>query len=249
MAQRKSRTPVARRPPRTRKSESSVNTLQATITRSLSVARAKYDALIGTMTSADLREKDGWIRYYESVGTILRDNLWIAADFKTAQRWVEHQLRLPMRTVWRYVRVAEHATPKELRTYGTAKLDLLIQLRDAQEQQKAKRGSKPSRTTRALNPSSFSAKVVRNGKPVTVDLSQITAVELSQAIAALRASTEKTSTPLAAQLRQALDAKGHSTVQIKERNGSLVLSAIAIDQLSAVAKIVAAIKREGKPRA
>lgn len=213
-----------------------------------SSARQRFDSLVAKLEAAQRDESRGWDSYFEIIGKILRDKLWLAAGFDSAQAWLASRVDAPMRTVWRSVRIAESSSPDEQDRYKRSKIDLALTLfdaRDAADARKDDREHTPSTEPRVIDWDAQRFSVVRDGKKRSLTLEQITVVELQALIAALspkRPKDKRTESELA--LRVALDEAGLTEVAIAQRDHVYSLSGLRADQFAALAKaLTTATKR------
>lgn len=214
----------------------------------LTKLRAKYDKLLSVMQVAMLQETREWDRYYESVGEIVRERLWIAAGYDTTEAWLHENVDVPVRTARANIRVAENASPDEIKLYGSAKIYLALQLLDAIDAQTAReRGLQWSPSDKPRSPEYKTLKwsVTRSKKAVRVGLKDITANELRTLIKAASPQKPFKSNPnkqTESAAIKALRAKGFDDVTVREHDAVLTIGGVRADQLNAVGAVLAKVK-------
>jgi hypothetical protein len=158
--------------------------LAATITTARKVTSAmkkRFDALVAKMAIASRDEARGWDSYFEYMGEILREKLWIAGGYDSSTQWLESVSDDPLRSLRRNVRVAESSSPDEQVKFTRSKITLALTLLDARDAAAAARRNErwePSDEPRAVDWKALRFDVVRDGKKKSLALAEITAPEL-----------------------------------------------------------------------
>lgn len=221
--------------------------------KATSAMKKRFDALVAKMAVASKDEARGWDSYFEYAGEILRDKLWIAGGFDSAQQWLESISDEPSRSLRRNVRVAESSSPDEQVKFTRSKITLALALFDARDAAAAKkRGEswKPSDEPRVVDWKTVRFDVVRDGAKKKLSLDEITAPELQAMIDKANgkpkggADAEPTETERA--LRSALDASGLEDITIAQRDHRYSVTGARADQLEALGRALIEAARAAK---
>lgn len=209
-------------------------------------AKAEYDRLMLEVEAAKLDEHRGWDRLWEIAKVIIAKRLYLLeADTPTADDWTKKHTGEIYRTAARYMLVATMSSPAEQQKYTVSKIALAYELATAQAQAlaaKRKEHWSAPETPEKLNLAKLKYTVVREKKKRTVDLAEITAVELRTAIRGLRRvgapapQMGPTATKLVAALAKdsALD-----NITVQERGQELSFAHVRADQLPQLAALLA----------
>jgi hypothetical protein len=251
----------AARPTRTRDRAATPSRAAAAVALAATVAVARqatsamkkrFEATIAKMSAASKQEARGWDAYFELVGEVLREKLWIAGGFDSASQWLESIADEPMRSLRRNVRVAESSSPEEQEKYSRSKITLALALLDAKDAAAAKKRGEPWRPSdepRSVDWAKLRFDVVRNGKKHKLSLVEITAPELQALIDTINekpgaAGAKPTETEQA--LRAALDASGLEDVTIAQRDHRYTVTGARADQLEALGRALIEAARAAK---
>ncbi|MBL8683159.1 MAG: hypothetical protein JNK05_28585 [Myxococcales bacterium] len=207
-----------------------------------SLMKKRFDDLSAKMAIASRDEARGWDAYFEYMGEIMREKLWIAGGFDSARQWLESITDEPLRSLRRNVRVAESSSPDEQVKFTRSKITLALTLIDAQDQaDAAKRGKpwEPSDEPPVIDWKALRYEVVRDGAKKKLSLAEITAPELQALIDKITKKpdprdAEPTDTERA--LRAALDASDLGEVTIAQRDHRYTVAGARADQLEALGR-------------
>ncbi len=214
-----------------------------TVARKASAAMKKqFDDVTAKMTAASRQESRGWDAYFELMGTMLRDKLWIAGGFDSAAQWLESVSDEPIRSLRRNVRVAESSSPEEQEKYKRSKITLALALFDARDAKAAKQRGEEWKTSdepRSVDWNKLTFEVVRDGKKRKLSLDEVTAPELQALIDSLHKAPNDNAhkaTETEGALRETLDARGLGEVSVAQRDHRYTLSGARADQLEALGR-------------
>lgn len=229
--------------------------LAATITEARKVTSAmkkRFDELTAKMAVASRDEARGWDAYFEYMGEVMREKLWIAGGFDSARQWLESITDEPLRSLRRNVRVAESSSPDEQVKFTRSKITLALTLLDVRDEADAKkRGDvwEPSDEPRAIDWKKLRFDVVRDGAKKKLTLAEITAPELQELINKVTKKSDAPAeepTDTERTLRAALDASGLAEVTVTQRDHRYTVAGARADQLEAVGRALIEAARAAK---
>jgi len=90
--------------------------------------KSRYDKLLAEIDDARRDEASQFDRLYEAVGEILESEpaLWPLGGYASLAEWCDAELKSPLRTVQRNVRVAKYASPAQIDKLGSTLLDAAL---------------------------------------------------------------------------------------------------------------------------
>lgn len=218
-------------------------------------ARAQYDryhALVLEIADASRDEVHGWDRRWEAIATILQKSYYLFDDeTPNAPAWLKKHTTESYRTALRNARVAQYASPAEIEKYGATKLDLALSIELALWQKK--HGDAPDEKTeesvlRAVKFAKLRYQVKRAAKSKSVTLAELTAEELRGMLRESTRQGKPVSVRLSASGQKLVAAlkseKSLQNIKVSEHDSQLTLAGVRIDQMSALADVLALVARK-----
>lgn len=213
--------------------------VQVDVTVDRALKRA-WEAALAELREASRAEARDWDRRYEAIGRILTHDppLYLAGGMATAKAFIAKHVGENERQVWRWVRVAKHASPDEEAKYGVSKLDAILTLLAARA------GDVEGRLP--VDFAKVRLTVTRDGKAVRLGLEDLSVDEIRRA-ATDEARAKAKSATASAELR-AVDAALRAAglrAKLRLAKGQLWFGAVPLASLKAFARALLAVRLPG----
>lgn len=192
----------------------------------------RYEGLLREMRASRRDEARGWDAYWETVGTILDERLYLLSPEGTAEGWCAAQTGESYRTCLRNARIARYCSPTDEATYTAEKLEAALQWIEA------KLGGLPPRGGLKVKLDELRVPIARDGKTMELGLADATAKEILSALRGRPAGAKAKPSPVERAFEKAM--RGEKPLQdtrVRVHDGRVTIVGVPLSHWTAFLRV------------